>query len=269
VKLQDSRILYTGAAGGIGAETARLLASRGARLALVDRPGAPLAALAEDIASRGGRAHALDADLLDPAARSAAIARARRVLGEIDILINGAGLLSFRPFGDEDPEQWERLMRLNLLVPMALTRALLPGMIERGRGRIVNIGSTFGSIGFACFSAYSASKFGLRGFSEALRRELDGRGVGVTYVAPRAVKTAINTEAVYRMAGATGMKMDEPAWVAERVVRAIEQDRKDVYLGWPESWFVRLNALLPRLVDAGLRTKSAAMTKFATEPASP
>lgn len=260
MQLHDTRILLTGAAGGIGAETARLLATKGARLVLVDRARDALAALAAELG-----AQAVAADLLEAQGRHDAIAGARRHLGEIDILINGAGLLSFRPFADEDPAQWERVLRLNLLAPMALTRAVLPRMIARGHGRIVNIGSTFGSIGFSCFSAYSASKFGLRGFSEALRRELDASGVGVTYVAPRAVKTAINTQAVYRMAEATKMKMDEPAWVAARIVHAIESDAKDIYLGWPESLFVRVNALLPRLVDGALRAKNAVMLKFATE----
>lgn len=265
MELRNSHIVLTGAAGGIGAETARLLGARGARLALVDRSGEAVNALADEIVSRGGHAHALAADLLDPRGREAALAGARQALGEVDILINGAGLSSFRPFVEEVSENWERVVQLNMVVPMALARAVLPELTARGRGQIVNIGSTFGSIGFACFTAYSASKFGVRGFSEALRRELDGSGVGVTYIAPRAVKTTINTAAVYRMAEATRMKMDEPAWVAERIVRAIEEDRKDVYLGWPETLFVRVNALLPRFVDGALRAKRTAMMKFATQ----
>lgn len=157
----------------------------------------------------------------------------------------------------------ERLVHLNLVVPMLLVRQLLPDMLARDAGRIVNVGSTFGSIGFAWFAAYSASKFGLRGLAEALRRELEGTGVGVTYVAPRAVKTRFNTDAVYRMAEATHMKMDEPAWVAARIVAAIENDAKDVYLGFPERFFARLNSFLPRLVDVGLRKQNQVMAPFA------
>jgi short-subunit dehydrogenase len=136
-------------------------------------------------------------------------------------------------------------------------------MLARGTGKIVNIGSTFGSIGFAWFSAYSASKFALRGFSEALRRELADSGVTVAYIAPRAVKTKLNTAAVYQMAHATGMRMDAPSWVAGRVIRAIRHDRKDVYLGFPESLFVRVNTLLPRLVDMALRKQNRTMSTFA------
>ena len=85
--------------------------------------------------------------------------------------------MSFRPFSEEDPTVIERIVRLNTLVPMLLTRQLLPQLLSQGSGRIVNVGSTFGSIAFAWFATYSTSKFGLRGFSEALRRELADSGV--------------------------------------------------------------------------------------------
>ena len=123
--------------------------------------------------------------------------------------------------------------------------------------------SAAGLFGLPWHAAYSASKFGLRGFSEALRRELDGSGVGVTYVAPRAVRTKFNSEAVYRMAQATQMQMDEPEWVAQHIIAAIEQDAKDVYLGFPEKLFARLNGLLPRLIDGGLRRQTRVMAPFA------
>ena len=199
------------------------------------------------------------------AAREQAVDALRDLLGGVDLLINCAGLLSFRPFAEEDPAVLERIVQLNLVTPMLLVRQLLPAMLERGSGRIVNVGSTFGSIGFAWFAAYSASKFGLRGFSESLRRELEGTGVGVTYVAPRAVKTSLNTGAVYRMAEATKMNMDEPAWVAAGIVAAIEEDAKDVYLGFPEKFFARLNSFLPRLVDGGLRKQNRVMEPFARD----
>lgn len=174
-------------------------------------------------------------------------------------------MMSFRPFAEEDPAVLERIVQTNLIAPMAMTRQVLPEMLARGSGRIVNVGSTFGSIGFAWFAAYSASKFGLRGLSEALRRELEGSGVGVTYVAPRAVKTGFNSDAVYSMAEATGMKMDEPVWVAANIIAAIERDAKEVYLGFPEKFFARLNGLLPRLVDGGLRKQNRTMAHFARD----
>jgi short-subunit dehydrogenase len=105
----------------------------------------------------------------------------------------------------------------------------------------------------------------MRGFSEALRRELEDTGVSVTYVAPRYTKTPLNDGAVSRMAQAIGMNSDEPATVAQHVIRAIEKDSKDYYIGWPECLFVRINALLPRLVDIALRKQNTQMRAFAVK----
>jgi short-subunit dehydrogenase len=265
MKLEAARVILTGAGGGIGSEVASRLAAQGARLALLGRSEHALQQTREQIGSTGHEPLLYPVDLLDAQARMAVVDNAMQQLGGIDILINNAGQLSFRPFADEDPEMINRIVQLNTLVPMQLTRQVLQYMLDQGRGRVVNVGSTFGSIAFAWFAAYSTSKFGLRGFSEALRRELKDAGVGVTYVAPRAVKTNLNSSAIYRMAEAVKMNMDEPAWVADRIVEAIRKERKDLYLGFPESLFVRINALLPRLVDGALRKQNQKMMAFAKE----
>jgi short-subunit dehydrogenase len=265
MNLANNRILVTGATGGIGRCVALALAKKGAVLLLAGRSQTKLDALCREIEAGGGRASAVACDLSQSGAPEELARQARARLGEIDVLVNCAGTLNFDLFTDESAHDLERLWRTNVLAPMLLTRALLPAMVAQAHGRIVNVGSIFGSIGFACFASYSASKFAMRGFSEALRRELEGSGVGVTYVAPRYTKTALNDGAVSRMAASVKMNTDEPAWVAERIVRAIEQDRKDVYLGWPEALFVRINGLLPRLVDAALRRQNVQMREFATE----
>jgi short-subunit dehydrogenase len=265
MKLDAARIILTGAGGGIGSEVAQKLAAQGAKLALLGRSENTLRQTLESIDAPAHQPLIFPVDLLDAQARAVAVDNAIKQLGGIDILINNAGLLSFRPFWEEDPETINRIVQLNTLVPMQLTRRVLQYMVDQGKGRIVNVGSIFGSIAFAWFTAYSTSKFGLRGFSEALRRELEDTGVGVTYVAPRAVKTKLNTSAIYRMAESVKMNMDDPAWVAERIVEAISKDRKDVYLGFPESLFVRINALLPRLVDGALKKQNFKMMTFTKE----
>ncbi|MCB1870932.1 MAG: SDR family oxidoreductase [Gammaproteobacteria bacterium] len=262
MKLQNARVLLTGGAGGIGSAIAEQLSQRGATLALIGRNELVLRSLAARLGDKGGSAHVVYANLLDPEARTQAVSQATELLGGVDLLINCAGMSSFQPFPEQSPELLENIIQLNLITPMLLTRQLLPQMLQRGGGQIVNIGSTFGSIGFAWFTAYSASKFGLRGFSEALRRELEGSGVKVTYIAPRAVKTALNSGAVYRMAEATRMNLDEPDWVARKIVTAIEADAKDLHLGAPEKYFSRLNGFLPRLIDAGLRRQNKLMGQF-------
>ncbi len=172
---------------------------------------------------------------------------------------------NFGFFAEEKAADTATLFAINTLAPIALVNAVLPHMLERGKGRIVNVGSIFGSIGFPCFASYSASKFALRGFSEALRRELAGSGVGVTYVAPRFTKTAFNGGAVTRMAAALKMNQDDPARVAASVVAAIEENGLDRYLGWPEKLFVRINAILPRLVDLPLGRQVQLMRPFAAK----
>ena len=265
MQIHNARIVLTGASGGIGAALAAELAKRGARLGLVGRDAAKLNALAQPLASQGIEVECIATDLT--LAEGSAVVRAHMQarFGGVDIVINNAGITDFSQFSQADPQRIEQVLRTNVLAPMQLSRALLPDMLTQGRGQIVNVGSIFGSIAFACFASYSASKFALRGFSEALRRELAGSGVGVTYVAPRAVRTPLNTAAVQRMAERVKMAMDEPEQVAKQIVRAIEQDRKDVYLGFPESLFVHINALWPRLVDAALGKQNKIMREFTRE----
>ncbi len=265
MQIHNARIVLTGASGGIGAALAAELAKRGARLGLVGRDLAKLNALAQPLASQGIEVECIATDLTQAEGSAVVRARMQARFGGVDIVINNAGITDFTQFSQADPQLIEQVLRTNVLAPMQLSRALLPDMLTQGRGQIVNVGSIFGSIAFACFASYSASKFALRGFSEALRRELAGSGVGVTYVAPRAVRTPLNTAAVQRMAERVKMAMDEPEQVAKQIVRAIEQDRKDVYLGFPESLFVRINALWPRLVDAALGKQNKIMREFTRE----
>jgi short-subunit dehydrogenase len=264
MKLADSRILITGAAGGIGRELALALAKKDAVLLLAGRDGAALATLSAEVMQLGARVYMLEADLLEPSAAERLAAQTTSSVGGVDILINLAGISSFNLFHNEDPDSIERLWRVNVIAPLALTRALLPAMLARRHGRVVNIGSIFGSIGFACFANYSASKSAIRGFSQALRRELQGSGVGVSYVAPRYTRTPLNSSAVNRMAAAVKMNSDDPQLVARHIVRAIEQDRDEHYIGFPESLFVRINAVLPRIVDLALRKQNRKMRDFTT-----
>lgn len=265
MNLKSARVILTGASGGIGSATARALAKAEAQLLLVDRQAEGLQQLANRLRADGAQVHALPADLTRSADRQAVPEHATRVLGGVDLLVNNAGLLHFNPFEDEDPQAMERLLTVNVVAPILLARAVLPLMQQQGNGRIVNIGSIFGSIGFPYFASYSASKFALRGFSEALRRELRGTGIGVTYIAPRATRTPLNRSALNRMNEALKVAMDSPERVAAAVVEAIGGDRDEVYLGWPESLFVRLNGLFPRLIDGALRRQHREMRSYATQ----
>jgi len=262
MQLNNARILLTGACGGIGREVAVLLADAGARLALAGRDEAALQDLCARVVKHGGDACGIAADLTQPEGPEQIAKEALAMLGGVDALINNAGVLDFRAFSKLAPARIEQLYRVNLISPVLLTRALLPHMIEKGTGHIVNIGSTFGSIAFAYFATYSSSKFAMRGFSQALRRELVDTRIKVTYIAPRATRTRLNSAAVNLMNKALGVGMDEPQKVATRIVNAIQHDARDVYIGWPERIFVRINAVLPGLVDRAMRKQHTQMAAF-------
>ncbi|MBC2730797.1 SDR family oxidoreductase [Thiobacillus sp.] len=265
MNISGSTVLITGASGGIGGAIARELAWRGASLILVNRDGDRLERLATELRGSGGKVLALTGDIAQPGMPAHLIEQALEQAGAIDILINCAGVQNFGFFAQERAADTAMLFQVNTIAPIALVNAVLPHMLARGTGKIVNVGSIFGSIGFPCFASYSASKFALRGFSEALRRELAGTGVGVTYVAPRFTKTAFNRNVVARMASALKMNQDEPESVAASVIATIERDDRERYLGWPEKLFVRLNSVLPRLVDPSLIKQVDLMRPFATE----
>ncbi|MDH5427032.1 MAG: SDR family oxidoreductase [Nitrospirota bacterium] len=239
MSLDGQHIVVTGGAGGIGSLLCKELLAQGANVTVVDRTES-LSFEAKFV--RG------DLSTLEGVAAIAEHLQSQLV----DILVNLAGIQYFGPCEQQSPQQTALLFAVNMLAPVLLTQALLSQMKARGHGQIVNIGSTFGSINFAHFATYSSSKAGLRGFSEALRREVKTDGITVTYIAPRAVKTPLNTEKILEFGRLTNMHMDEPTWVAKQMAKAIAERRKDVFLGFPEKLFVRLNAIAPRVVDQAL-----------------
>jgi len=261
MELKNRRVVLTGAGGGMGSILAGELAARDAKLALVDANAEAVHAVAEGLED----AYPVTGDLSSARGCEIAATECRNQLGGVDLLINLAGINSFTAFEDESLQRLELLMHVNLLAPLWMTRVLLPAMLAQNTGRIVNVGSIFGSIGFAYFTAYSTSKFGLRGFSEALRRELRDTGIKVTYIAPRAVKTPMNTGAIMRMGEATHMNMDSPEDVVKKIIQAIDNDRKDIYFGFPESLFVRINVMFPRLVDMALAAQNRIAGHFARD----
>lgn len=263
MNLSGKRIILTGAAGGIGYRVAMLLAAKGARLALVERNAPRVEEICVEINQNGGFAAPIALDLSAEGAPQQAVDSALQALGGVDLLINNAGIMDFTLFERQDAKRIEQVINVNVIAPMLLTRAVLPYLLKQDSGRIVNIGSTFGSIGFPHFATYCASKFAIRGFSEALRRELVDSKVGVTYVSPRATKTPLNDDVTSRMHKETKTNLDEPEYVAAQIVQAIEQERKEHFIGQPESFFARLNGMFPRLVDGGLLKDTRIARKYA------
>jgi len=257
----EGKALIIGASGGIGQEIARQLAARGIHVVLVGRRRQALETLAEQLHNSGATASIISADLATDAQAIAHDTLA--MVGAPDLLINCAGMQTFGFSQFESSNETSQLFSANIVGPIQLINALLPSMLLRKKGHIVNVGSIFGSIAYPCFASYSASKFALRGFSEALRRELHGSGIQVNYIAPRYTHTSFNHDAVAQMATALKMNQDQPEAVAAKIIAAIEQNRANSYLGWPEKLFVRINAILPGLVDSSLIKQVKQMSPFA------
>jgi len=244
------QVLLAGATGGIGQAIAAELDRAGARLTLVGRDEAKLAALRQQL---DGAHTTVAADLDDPARRGAVVQLCRQ--HGIDVFVNAMGVMDFRFFDIQDPVAVARMVQTNLLSPMLLCQSLLPLLKQREEAAIVNIGSIFGSIGHPGFTAYCATKFGLRGFTEALQRELADSPVRVAYLAPRATRTDLNPEAVTALNQALGNATDTPERVAAELMRVLGGKRRQHYMGWPEGLFVRLNGLFPGLVHNALTRK--------------
>jgi short-subunit dehydrogenase len=180
-------VLVTGASRGIGESIAREMAARGARVALVARSEGPLKELA---ASLGGVAY--PADLSDPEQVDGLLARVEAD-GPVDVLVNNAGLDEVGWFPSIDPARLHALMQVNFVAPVTLCRAVLPGMLDRGRGHIVNVSSLAGVGAFPGLASYSATKAGLTHFTAGLRADLKGLPVGTTVVEVGLVPTEMST----------------------------------------------------------------------------
>jgi short-subunit dehydrogenase len=227
-----TRVLVTGATRGIGQAIAAAFEARGCEVGRVARSG--------EIA----------ADVADPESIAAAVER----FGDVDVLVANAGIAHYLPFKDMPLEQVEELTRVNWLGTAYTVKAVLPRMLERGRGHIVIVSSGAGIRAFPGAAVYGATKHAQRGFGEALRHELGGTGVSVTLVYPGQIRSSLHDHEKERMPAWYRLERStDPAPLAEAVVRAVETDRREVF--YPRN--VRLlrivHGLRPRVADAMLR----------------
>jgi short-subunit dehydrogenase len=169
--------------------------------------------------------------------------------------VNVAGVMRFGLHESQPVDALALCYRVNLQAPAVLASAVAAPMRARRSGQIVNIGSVLGAIPYPWFAAYSSSKAGLAALSQGLRRELFGSGVTVTHINPRAARTPFNSAQVNRFLEITGMKSDEPEWVAERIVSAIVARRETMNIGAMERVYAALNVIAPRLIDTGLSSQ--------------
>lgn len=241
MKPAQARVLLTGASGGIGQAMAHALLQAGAQVLGVSRKpqqdAADLRWVQADLSST--------ADL-------ARITHAARAWGP-NVVVHAAGLPGFGALSRLAPSQMEAVLQANLLAPMLLTQALLPQLLSQPKAQIIFVGSALGRIGLPGFSLYTASKAGLHGFTEALRRELADTPVRVQLLAPRSTRTAFNDAAAEAYNRATGTASDSTAHVAQALLALIESEAAERYIGWPERLGVRLNGAFPPLLDGSFK----------------
>lgn len=260
------RAILTGATGGIGQAMAFALAANCDSLLLLGRNQQALNDLREALAKRkpGLSVTCLTGDLLDAHYLKEITSYARD--NQVNLLVNNAGINQFGAVQNLDAASQTRIIETNLLAPMQLTQALLSTLLVQPAAQIVQVGSIFGYIGYPGNAAYCASKFGLRGYAQALSRELSNTGVRVKYLAPRATATAINTGAVEQLNEALGVSSDTPQFVATQLIRLLESNRFDLKLGFPEKLFVFLNQLFPRINDKAIHKQLPTIEKFWSAP---
>jgi short-subunit dehydrogenase len=223
------RVLITGASSGIGAALARRLAGNGATVGLIARRPERLAEVLTDCRRNSPTSAMWAADLADTAAIDELAQRAWDELGGIDVLVNNAATPKRRAVDALNPAEVEAVMRVNFFAPMRLTLAILPRMLTRGDGAIVNVSSVGGRLGIIHETAYCASKFALCGWSESMAVDLHGTGVSVKLIEPGPVDTEIwdqpgSEEPLYR-----GPKVPAEE-VADGIIAALDSDRFEHYL---------------------------------------
>ncbi|MCC6763270.1 MAG: SDR family NAD(P)-dependent oxidoreductase [Deltaproteobacteria bacterium] len=251
MEIAGATALVTGASSGIGASVARSLAAAGARVALVARRADRLAMLAAEI---GGGAAPFACDVRDPGQIAATVEAVGTSLGPVDLLVNNAGVGRYLGFLESGPEDVAAVFETNLHAALHFTREVLPGMLARRRGYMVNVASIAGRIGSRNHTIYCASKFALAGFSESLALELDGTGVGVTLVNPGIIDTPFFDHASF-VAFPPGARARAipPERVAAAVVRAVTRDLPEVTVPATYAIGAVLKAAAPRFFRRVMR----------------
>ena len=244
-RLSNEVAVVTGASSGIGAATARELARRGARVVLAARRSEQLHTQEQAIVAAGGKAVWIPTDMTDRQQLSRLVEGAEAAFGPVGVLVNNAGVYWARSVVETAPEELAELLDVNLLGAMLLTRAVLPGMLERRRGAIVFVGSLSGRV--ATEPVYSATKYGLRGFSLGLLRQLAGTGVSVSLVSPGNIRT----EMTRHVSG----RLPDPSIVANAICDLVRRPRREVIVPPRHHAIAWLEQTAPSLADLAHRRR--------------
>src|SRR5262249_51677508 len=226
-----STALVTGASRGIGALIAREIAEEGGHVVLTGRSAAELRAVASELAAAGADASFVPADLTQPGAATSLVETVERQRGGIDLLVNNAGGDPLREFHTITIEENLHTLQLNLIAPVTLTRAVLPGMLLRGHGHIVNISAMAGRVSFPFTEVYAAAKDGLIGFTRVLRAAYHARGISASWLILGAIGGAGQGQRMLDESGTKASGFMAPAEaVARGVVKAVTRDKAELVI---------------------------------------
>lgn len=266
MQLQQKTILLTGATGGIGSAMAKALAQAGCYLVLIGRDQSKLERLKASL-NNASKHRIVECDISETSGLDYLDKQCKTYSQQgidIDGIINNAGCNQFSLLSERNTKSIIDELNINLTSPIILSKLAL-GWLNRP-GFILNIGSTFGSIGYPGYSSYCAAKSGLHRFSEALQRELKGTGINVFYLAPRATQTTLNNLHVNALNKQLGNQTDTPETVAKNVLEVLQKEINTRWIGWPEKLFARINQLFPNLVSASIYKQQDTINSFLNTP---
>ncbi len=231
--LNERVVVISGASSGIGRAYANAFARRGAKVVLAARRDELLEAVRAEIAPYAADALAVPTDVTDDAQLQNLVDTTLQRFGQIDVLVNSAGIDASGPLHNIPPDSIRRMIDTNLSSALCLIGLCLPSMLAHGSGRIVNVASVAGAIATPYYASYSASKHGIIALSDALRRELDGTGIEVVSVLPYWTYSEIITPEVAKTLVEAGYKIDSPEHVAQRTIEGLADGKREIYFGGP------------------------------------
>lgn len=249
MSFHNKAIILTGASSALGQAVAKQLSKLGTKLALVDRNQAALSKLQNEIVQQGGEAFIIANDFQAESASEEVVTNASALIGELDILINIASDLSITRFENQHPGQLAQQMYAESIIPMMMCQAVLPKLLSKQAGQIVNVGNVYGAIGLAETASKSANTHALIGFSQALNREYESQGIRASFIGAHPVRTEMLDEQLLMRAKEKNIRIEEPVKAANAVIDAIHQGKKERYLGGAESRLVWLNRFAPTISD--------------------
>lgn len=247
--LNEKVVIITGASSGIGRALAFAFARRAAKVVLVARRAERLEAVRREIEPYSSDVLVIPADLSDDNQLQEVVRQTLGTLGRVDVLVNNAGCMPGGLLHKQDPATVRRAVEVNLTAAIRLTQLVLPDMLARHHGYILNIGSGLGRTAMPTFTTYSATKYALSGFSDALRREVSGTGVHVSLVLPTWTHTDLLTPGQEALVQRYGYQVQSPEAVAERAILALVRGEREVILGGVGEWIgILMERYIPFLV---------------------